>query len=42
VTVVQGILSGYYNWVLATAAPTVVAHLGVVVVVVVVVVGVIS
>jgi hypothetical protein len=36
VTVVQGILSGYYNWVLAVAAiaaPVVVAHLGVVVVV---------
>jgi hypothetical protein len=32
-TVVQGILSGYYNWVLAIVAPTVVAHLGVVVVV---------
>jgi len=33
VTVVQGILSGYYNWVLATAVPAaVVAHLGVVVV----------
>jgi hypothetical protein len=39
VTAVQGILSGYYNWVLATVAPAVVAHLGVVVVVVV---GVIS
>jgi hypothetical protein len=32
-TVVQGILSGYYNWVLATAALAVIAHLGVVVVV---------
>jgi hypothetical protein len=32
-TVIQGRLNGYYNWVLATVVPVVVAHLGVVVVV---------